>query len=130
MNPQLNLSAVISRTFWPEYWVEGLAVAVCVLYLWGILSSDDSANLQLRTRLMSFVGLCATGALLFLGLLSPYYGIIALLSIPAPIMFGFFIFRPTIVWNKPKLRRYLNLCVMASALVWLFQIFWQVRTWK
>ncbi len=137
MNLALQLDAagwrVLWRALWPEYLVEGSVVAVCVFYLWGMMtsnSSSNSPNLYTRTRRLSFFGLCATAALLFLGLLSPYYGVIAFFAVPAPIVFGVLTFRPALVWERSKLRTYLNLCVLASALVWVFQIFWQLRTWK
>jgi hypothetical protein len=135
MDPALHLNAVsLAALVWalrPEYPGDGLVVAICVLYLWGMMSANsNSPNLHIRTRLLSFVGLCATTALLFLGLLSPYYGIVAFFAIPAPIVFAVLIFRPEFVWNRFKLRTYLNLCVLASAAAWTFQIFWQLRTWK
>jgi hypothetical protein len=115
---------MLLRSLWPEEFM----VAVSVVYSAGIMTTRvDSANLHTRTRLLSFVGLGATAALLFLGLLSPYYGIVAFFAIPAPIIFGILMIRPALAWKNPKLRAYLNICVLASGLTWAFQIFWELR---
>ena len=113
------------------YFVELAIIALCALYLVSMKSLDSaSLNLEAKIRLLAFVGLCTALGLLFLGLASPYYGIVALFAVPAPVVFAVLIIRPGLLWNKPKLRVYLNLCVAASGLVWLFQILWQLVRWK
>ena len=126
----IRLNALSVPAASPVYLVEGLVVLTCVLYLWGMPGIGTSPNLHMRTRLLSFLGLCATGSLVFIGLLSPYYGVVAFLAIPAPIVFLTMAFRPALMWKRPKLRLYLHICVVASALVWVFQIFWQLWKWR
>jgi hypothetical protein len=66
-----------------------------------------------------------TLALVLLGAAWPsLYTIIAIPVIPAVLVFAVALFRPVAVWGRPKIRLYLNLCVAASGLAWLFQIFW------
>ena len=116
-----NMSLTPMRLLWPE----GLLITAAVIYLLGIrATATDSPTISTRIRLLSFVGLCITGALIFLGLISPYYAIIAIPAIPAPFFFGILIFRPNLVSKRPKLRPYLTLCVAASALTSVFQLFW------
>lgn len=113
------------------YLAELTLIALCALYLLGMTSLDvASLNLDGKTRLLALVGLCAALGLLFLGLASPYYGVVALFAVPAPVMFVILIIRPALVWKKPRLRIYLNLCVSASGLVWIFQILWQLVMYK
>jgi hypothetical protein len=110
-----------------QLWPEGISIIVAAIYLVGManLAKDFNAASK-RIRLLSFIGLCATSALIFLGLISPYYGIIAIPAIPAPILFVIAIFRPTLISNGPKLRIYLAVCVSASALASGFQLFWDI----
>src|SRR5216683_1883348 len=107
MNLALGLNVVSLQTLWhklwPEYLVESSVVAICVLYVWAMVTSkisSNSPNLYIRTRLLSFVGLCATAALVFLGLLSPYYGVVAFFAVPAPILFVILAFRPALAWQR------------------------------
>jgi hypothetical protein len=113
------------------YFVELAIVALCALYLVWVERLDGApVKLEAKTRFLAVVGLCTALGLLFLGLASPYYGVVALLAVPAPVVFAVLIVRPGLLWNKPKLRVYLNLCVAASGLVWVFQILWQLVRWK
>jgi hypothetical protein len=107
-------------------WPEALVVAVALIYIAGMSTTAMNFVAALtRTRLLSLAGLIATAGLIFLGLLSPYYGIVALLAIPAPIIFAAAIFRPTVISQRPRLRTYLMLCVVAAAGVWVFQMVWE-----
>ena len=102
-------------------------VAVALIYIAGISATAmNSVTALTVTRLLSLAGLIATAGLIFLGLLSPYYGVVAVLAVPAPITFVAAIFRPTVISQRPKLRRYLMFCVVAAAAVWVFQMFWEI----
>ena len=112
------------RLLWPE----ALIVADGLAYLVGAsIRPLGLTDRVWRTRLLALAGLCSTGALLFLGVLSPYYGIIAFFAIAAPILFVILMFQPARALHWRKLRFYLTGCVFASVLTWAFQIFWEMR---
>jgi hypothetical protein len=114
-----------TRLLWPEV----LVITAAVIYLTvTVISATDSPSMSARARLLAFVGLFVTVALIFLGAIWPsYYTIIAIPFIPAPFVFGVLIFRPGLASKRPRLRAYLTLCVAASALTWAFQLFWDFR---
>ena len=89
---------------------------------------DFPISSPLRFRLLSLAGLSATVALIFLGGIWPSaYTFVAILAIPAPFAFAIILFRPMVISEQPKLRLYLNLCVVASPLAWAFQIWRSLR---
>jgi hypothetical protein len=103
-------------------------ITAAVIYLRGMMTAAKSSpTSSTSVRFLSFVGFFVTAALLFLGVISPYYAIVAIPVIPAPLVFGVLIFRPTLVSQSPKLRIYLKLCVAAAALTWAFQLVWDLR---
>lgn len=106
---------------------EAIVVAVCVTYLCGALASPMvSEPASVRFRFLSLAGFLATGALIFLGGIWPsYYTILAIAALPAALVFGVAIFRPMVAWSRPKLRAYLTVCVVAAAISWAFQIYWE-----
>ena len=119
-----DFGQTVTRVLWPEV----LVVADGLAYLLGVFANPlGLRDCVWKTRLLALAGLCSTAALLFLGLLSPYYGVIAVFSIPAPILFSILIFAPGRASNWPKVCAYLTGCVSASVLVWGFQIFWELR---
>jgi hypothetical protein len=122
----MNLPTHIRPIQFDLLWPEGLMAGIALVYVAGMATTTmNSAGALTRARILSLAGLIATAGLIFLGLLSPYYGIVALLAIPAPIIFVTAIFRPTVISQKPKLRMYLMFCVVAAAGVWVFQMFWE-----
>src|SRR3989442_11777844 len=100
-------------------WPEALVISAALIYLWGmttaVIKTSKSSN---RLRFLSLLGFLVTAALVFLGIISPYYAIVAIPVIPAPLVFVVAIFRPALVSNSPKLFVYLKVCVVASALTW------------
>ena len=123
MNLGFHLTAASTKVLWPE----ALIVLTGAAHLPGTVAPHPVFNIKWGTRLLAFLGLCSTAALLFLGILSPYYGIVALLAIPAPILFGVVVVRPAAARDRPKVRLYLTGYVVASVLTWAFQIFWELR---
>jgi hypothetical protein len=122
----MDLLAHIRAIRFHLLWPEGLMVVFALIYVAGMATTTmNSAGALVRTRLLSLAGLIATGGLIFLGLLSPYYGIVALLAIPAPVIFATSILRPTVLSQRPRLRMYLMFCVLAAASVWVFQMIWE-----
>jgi len=110
-----------------QLWPEGILIIAAGIYLVGMAYLAKNFNAASKhIRLLSFIGLFVASALIFLGLISPYYGIIAIPTIPAPILFVIAIFRPNLISNGPKLRIYLAVCVTASALVSGFQLVWDI----
>jgi hypothetical protein len=113
-----------SNSIW-LMWPEGLMVAAAVIYLSGIKSFTlDGPSSSTRVRLMAFIGLFTTASLLLLGTRPNLYTIIAIPVIPAPFVFGILILRPRRILNWTKIRIYLTVCVVASALCWTTQIIW------
>lgn len=106
-------------------WPEGLMIAVAVLYLIGVnflvLNAPVSST---RVRLVSFVGFLATASVVLRGSSPSLYTIIAIPVIPAPFTFGVLIFRPILIAKWTRLRVYLTLCVVISALAWTIQFIW------
>jgi hypothetical protein len=106
-------------------WPEGLMIAVAVLYLIGMkfLALNSPIN-STRVRLLAVVGLFATASLVLLGTGLNLYTIFAIPVIPAPFAFGVLFFRPTHIEESGKLRVYLTVCVVISALAWTTQFVW------
>jgi hypothetical protein len=106
-------------------WPEGLMIAVAVLYLIGMKSlALDSPINSTRVRLLSIVGILATASGVLLVSMPSYYTILAIPVIPAPFAFGVLIFRPTLILKWTRLRVYLTVCVVVSALAWATQFVW------
>jgi len=106
-------------------WPEGLMIAVAVLYLTGMkfLALNSPFN-STRVRLLALVGLFATASLVLLGTRPNLYAIFAIPVIPAPFAFGVLIFRPSRLAERARLRVYLTVCVVTSALAWTIQFVW------
>ena len=121
----LWLSGAFTRTPWPEV----LAVVVASVYLWGISSGGlGPATTVARQRVLAVFGLVATAELIFLGGIWPSaITLVAIPALPAPFIFAGMIARPALTSGRPKLRIYLSLCVIVSALAWAFQIWWELR---
>jgi hypothetical protein len=114
----------LSNSIW-LMWPEGLMVLLAALYfirIKGFLLGGASSPASLR--LTAFTGLLATASLVLLGTWPSLYTIIAIPVIPAPFVFGILIFRPRRILNWNKIRIYLTVCVVASALCWTTQIIW------
>jgi hypothetical protein len=106
-------------------WPEGLMIAAAVIYLSGIKTlAPDGPSSSTRVRLLAFVGLFATASLVLLGTRPNLYTIIAIPVIPAPFAFGVLLVRPRRILKWTKMRIYLTVCVIASALSWTVQIIW------
>jgi hypothetical protein len=121
----LWLGGAFTRTPWPEV----LAVVVASVYLWGISNGGlGPASTVARQRLLAVLGFVATAELIFLGGIWPSaITLVAIPALPAPFIFAGTIARPALASGRPKLRIYLTLCVVASALAWAFQIWWELR---
>lgn len=115
---------ILSNPIW-LMWPEALMAMPAVIYLVGLNTLKlDSANSWIPVRLMAFVGLLATASLVLLGVRPSLYTIIAIPALPAPLAFGVLILRPQRILKWPKIRVYLTVCVVASALCWVTQIIW------
>jgi hypothetical protein len=103
-------------------------IVFAIIYLLGANVGPDVASAGLtRLRILSLAGLLAIAGLLFLGIISPYYAIVAVPTIPACALFLVLVFRPVLSLKMPKVMIYLKLCVAASALTWAFQLVWELR---
>ena len=119
-----SASTILSNPVW-LMWPEALMVMPAVIYLVGLNRLKlDSANCWTPMRLMAFVGLLATASLVLLGVRPSLYTIVAIPALPAPFAFGVLVFRPRRILNWQKIRVYLTICVVASALCWVTQIIW------
>lgn len=118
----LWIGGAFTRTPWPEV----LAIVVPPVYLWGIsIGGLGPASTAVRQRLLAVLGLVSTAELIFLGGIWPSaITLVALPALPAPFIFASTIVRPALASSRPKLRIYLTLCVVVSALAWAFQIWW------
>jgi hypothetical protein len=68
----------------PPLWPEALMIAFAIIYLLGANVGPDVAFAgSTRLRILSLAGLLAIAGLLFLGILSPHYAIVAVPTIPA-----------------------------------------------
>jgi len=105
-----------------------LVIAASLVYLWGTLDWK-SINPTVRLRLLSLLGLLATAALMLLAIWPDAYSLPALISLPGLFVFAAALFRPTAIWQRSRLRIYLNLCAMASGICWVFQIYWEATTY-
>jgi hypothetical protein len=81
----------------------------------------------LRQRILSLLGCLVSVALILLGAYPGIYTIVAIPVIPAPIIFAVGILRPNFLSRRPSLRAYLTICVIASALCWVFELWWLLR---
>jgi hypothetical protein len=100
-------------------------IAVAMLYLIGMKSlAVNSPINSARVRLLAVVGLFSTVSLVLLGTGPNLYTIFAVPVIPAPFAFGVLIFRPTRIAEWARLRIYLTICVVVSALAWATQFVW------
>ena|SRR5579871_1883698 len=103
-----------------------LVIAAAVVYFWGILDWKN-INPAIRLRLLSTLGLFVTAALMLLAIWPDLYSLPAIMSLPALLIFAAAIFWPAPIWKRSKTRIYLNLCVIASGLSWMVQMYWERR---
>ena len=109
-------------------WAYAFVILASVAYLVAVLSFHADAG-GARLRVLSGLGLLASAAGVFLGGIWPSaYTPVAILILPAPFIFIFAAIRPAAVWKRSNLRFYLHLCVIASGLMWVFQVLWELRT--
>ena len=106
-----------------------LLPVACVPYFLGALkASSEGWGHAVRSRLVSSIGCCVTVALVLLGSAWPsLYTVIAIPALPAPFIFGAMIIRPSLFHTRRKVHWYLNICVAASGLAWLLQVWWELR---
>lgn len=104
-------------------------IAVAAVYLRGVSSGGlGPSSTTARQRLLAILGFVATLGLIFLGGIWPsVYTLVAIPALPAPFIFAAAIVRPTLTARSPRLRIYLTLCAVASALAWAVQIWWEHR---
>src|SRR5258708_29258428 len=106
-------------------WPQGLLIVVPALYLVDMKFLDLNAAISSSgVRLLSFVGFLSTASVVLLGSMPGLYTIIAIPVIPAPFNFGLLVFRPNLIANWTRLRVYLTVCVVMSALAWTIQFIW------
>jgi len=105
-----------------------LVIVASIMYCWGTLDWKRS-NPTARVRLLSILGLLVTAALMLLAIWPSAYSSPAIISIPGLFVFALALFWPAPIWKLPKLRIYLNGCVLASGLCWMFQIYWEVTAY-
>ena len=117
----LNIMINPIRLLWPE----GVMVAAAAIYLGtkGTLAADAPTSLA-RVRVILSIGLFVTGCTVLLGIMPSYYTIIAIPLIPAPFAFGFLIYEPRAIFRRKRLRIYLTISVVLSALAWTTQFVW------
>ncbi len=108
----------------------GLLLVTAAVYLVGMRNiKPDVSTKSVRMRLLLFAGLMVTASLIFLGGIWPsYFTLVALPVVPAPFLFGYLIFRPRLVSSWHKVRPYLAVCVILSAISWVSELFWLART--
>lgn len=126
--PSFYTNAATISGLWRGLWLESSVIAVAAVYLWGISSGGlGPASTVVRQRLLAIFGLMATAALIFLGGIWPsIFTLVAIPVIPSLFFFAGTIVRPALASSRPKLRVYLTLCVIASALAWVCQISWEL----
>lgn len=122
----LWLQGAFTSTPWPE----ALAIVLALTYLWGISGGGlGPASTVVRQRSLAILGFMATTALIFLGGIWPgAITLVAIPALPAPFVFAAIVVRPRLASNRPKLRAYMTLCVVASGLAWAFQVWWELHT--
>ena len=78
-------------------------------------------------RVVAWVGLIATLALMVLGFIWPgIYTLVALFAIAAPFVFAASLARPEILRGRSLLANYAALCVVLACASWGFQCLWLV----
>ena len=109
-----------------DSWLYVVVILASAIYGLRVIKHKDTGATGLR--LLSGIGFLATDAGIFLGGIWPsYFTLVAILILPAPFVFAFAAVRPPAVWKRAKLRMYLNLCVVASGLMWVAQLLWELR---
>jgi hypothetical protein len=107
-----------------------LVILASAIYVVGVLKRQEQTS-ETRLRVLSGVGFVATAAGIFLGGIWPsYYTLVAIVVLPAPSVSAFAAIRPRAVWKREKLRMYLNFCVLASGLIWAYQVHWELRGYR
>jgi hypothetical protein len=110
-----------------QFGLHTLVIAASILYFWGTFDWK-TINPKIRLRLLSILGLLVTAALMLLAIWPDFFSVPAILSLPALFVFAVAICWPTSIWKRPKLRIYLNACVLVSGLCWVLQIYWELRS--
>ena len=117
----LNALSYPIRLLWPE----GLMVTAAAIYLGAVQTlAIDAPGRSARVRMLSSVGLFVTGCTVLLGSMPSLYTIIAIPLIPAPFAFGVLIYKPGRISQWNRLRIYLTISVVISALAWATQFVW------
>jgi hypothetical protein len=108
--------------FMGALWV--VAGVVCASGMKAYTSSTPASST--RARSISLLGLLVT----FLGAFTiavTRFVPIAILLIPAPVVFAVLIFRPTLAQKRFALRTYLMACVILSVVTFSIELIWLLR---
>ncbi len=113
----LNISNPI-QTLWPE----ALMILLAVAYLVGLKSLGSISST--RVRLLMVLGFLVTGGTASLGINPSLYTIVAIVLIPAVLVFAVLVFRPGLFkdWNRARI--YLTSCIVLCAVTWTTQAVW------
>jgi len=89
----------------------------------------NASTTSAGTRLLCACGVLVTAALIYLGAIWPsLYTLIALPTLPSPIIFLVAVFRPSLVQRHRFVRWYLIACCVVSALTWIYDFWWLRHT--